>query len=183
MKILGFVFSQRPDVSAHVAHMREKYRKRAWIVRHLKKAGVSQRDLVQIYYSMVRSVLEYASGAFHTLLTKEESDELERLQRMSLKTIFGHHLSYGEILQQNGIQTLEERRSLAFDKLCIKLANNPRYKEWLPEQEVCHYDLRRELVYREKFARTERLYKSPMYTIRRRLNEISDAKFEETTAT
>jgi hypothetical protein len=106
MKILGFVFSQRPDVSAHVAHMREKYRKRAWIVRHLKKAGVSQRDLVQIYYSMVRSVLEYASGAFHTLLTKEESDELERLQRMSLKTIFGHHLSYGEILQQNGIQTL-----------------------------------------------------------------------------
>jgi hypothetical protein len=183
MKILGFYFHSRPDAAAHVSHLKEKYRKRAWIIRHLKKAGVPSSDLVSIYFSMVRSVLEYASGAFHTLLSQEETRELERLQRMSLKTIFGHHLSYEEILKQNGIQTLEERRSQALDKLAIKLSNNGRFKDWLPEQEFQHYNLRKELVYKEKYARTDRLYRSPLYAIRRRLNTITGTKTVEYAAT
>jgi hypothetical protein len=70
MKILGFTFGHRPTVSAHVKALKDKYRKRAWVVRHLKRAGVPQEDLKLIYFSLVRSVLEYASCAFHSMLSK-----------------------------------------------------------------------------------------------------------------
>ena len=73
---------------------------------------------------------------------------------MCLKTIFGHHLSYEQILGQYGVQTLTERRSNAFDKLAmkIKIAKNERFSSWLPKQEFKRYGLRTEHIYKEKYA-------------------------------
>ena len=120
---------------------------------------------------MVRSVFEYASTAYHSMLTKEDTEELERLQKMSLKTIYGFHKPYGEILEDHGILTLKERRERALEKFACKLSENKRYESWLPKQEFIHYNLKKELVFKEKHAKTSRLYNSPLYTIRRKLNE------------
>ena len=58
------------------------------------------------------------------------------------------------------------------DKFIEKLVKSERFRnEWLPEKEFVHHDLRRELFFQEKYARTDRLYRSPKYFIRRRLNE------------
>ena len=50
--------------------------------------------------------------------------------------------------------------------------NNEKFKDWFPKKTFVHHDLRREKIFVEKFARTNRLYKSPLYFYRRRLNEI-----------
>ena len=102
---------------------------------------------------------------------------------MSLKTIFGHDISYERALELANIDTLGTRREKAFEKFCLKLEKSDLYQDWLPKQSVVHYDLRKELIYEEKFARTERLYKSPLFCIRRKLNEISLPQFEESAAT
>jgi hypothetical protein len=181
MKILGFQFVAAPGVKGHVELLKEKYRKRAWVVRHLKRAGVSKEDLVKIYCSLVRSIFDYSSSAYHTLLTDTEAEVIERMQRMTLKTIFGHQISYQNALEEAGLTTLSERREKAFEKFCLKLSESNLYEDWLPENEFIHYDLR--VVYKEKFARTEKLYKSPLYAIRRKLNEITDPKFNSGAAT
>jgi hypothetical protein len=106
------------------------------------------------------------------------SEELERLQKMTMHTIYGHDKSYKCILEENQIQTLKERREEMFEKFCLKLEKNQRYNDWLPKQTFTHYDLRKELVYEEKFARTARLYNSPLYSVRRKLNEISEVQFD-----
>ena len=94
------------------------------------------------------------------------------MQSRALKIIYGFDLSYEEILEMSGIETLWTRRERLLDKFIVKLTKNPRFSEdWLPQKKFHHLDLRTELIYQEKYARTERLYRSPKYFIRRRLNE------------
>ena len=42
----------------------------------LKRAGISQLDLVRVYISVVRPVLEYACPVWHTNLHKYLSDSI-----------------------------------------------------------------------------------------------------------
>ena len=144
-----------------------------WKKRHLKRAGVPQEDLVALYKVLIRPVLDYASSVYHSQLTGEQTAALEKLQRDTLKTIYGFSTSYNEMLSVCGLEALHERRSNAFDEFVVKLAENEAYNaEWLPQQEFCGYNLRKELIYKELYASTERLRRSPPYAARRRLNEI-----------
>ena len=86
LKVVGFTFGRRPGAAEHVKALRRSYGARSWAIRHLKRSGIGQETLVRIYCALIRPVLEYASPAFHTILTQQQSDELERFQRTSLKT-------------------------------------------------------------------------------------------------
>ena len=82
-------------------------------------------------------------------------------------------MSYADTLEMSGLEYLCERRLRLVDKFIIKCAMSERFSEkWFPKKEFVHMDLRKELVYVEKYARTSRLYDSPLYFYRRRLNEI-----------
>ena len=84
------------------------------------------------------------------------------MQARALKIIYGFEKSYAEVLQESGIESLWERRERLVDKFIAKLAANPRFADdWLPQKEFHHLDLRRELIFQEKFARSERLYRAP----------------------
>ena len=63
----------------------------------LKRAGISQIDLVTVYTSVVRPVLEYACPVWHTNLPKYLSDSIELIQTRALKSIFSGK-SYNDIL-------------------------------------------------------------------------------------
>ena len=51
----------------------------------LKKAGIRQTDLVNVYVSVVKPVLEYACPVWHTNLTKYLSDNIEMIQKKSIE--------------------------------------------------------------------------------------------------
>ena len=95
-----------------------KTRKRTWCLRHLKKAGFNSEELVKVYCAMIRPLLEYCSVVFHTLISNEESDKLDRLERQALKSIYGRKLSYSKMLTRSGLVRLSERRQDAFDGFC-----------------------------------------------------------------
>ena len=86
--------------------------------------------------------------------------------------IYGYKKSYEECLEESGLPTLFERRLDLIDSFLKKTVNNERYKDWFPTKDFVHHDMRRERIYVEKFAKTERLYMNPLYFFRRRLNEI-----------
>ncbi len=50
--------------------------------------GVSPTDLLQIFVSVVRPVMEYACQVWHTCLPKYLSDKVEMVQKRSLRAIF-----------------------------------------------------------------------------------------------
>ena len=45
--------------------------------KQLRKAGVSQDDLMFYYQSVMRPVLEYASACWHLNITEEQTKQLE----------------------------------------------------------------------------------------------------------
>ena len=84
--------------------------------------------------------------------------------------IFGHKVSYQDALQRTGLQTLRDRRADALGKFAKKAAENKKYTEWFKIAPTPNYELRREARYEKKFAHTDRLYKSPLFAMRRFLN-------------
>ena len=120
LKLLGFNFTEAPNVEAHVKNLVKKVHMRTWSLINLKKAQVENSDVLAIYKSIVRSVLDYASVTYNSLLTKEQEEELERLQRKCIRVIYGWDKPYTELLQEASLKTLKERR----EDQCIKFAEN-----------------------------------------------------------
>ena len=94
LKILGFWFGPNPNVNVHIQKLKEKFRSRLWSLRHLKRSGMQPSDLLFVYLSILRPVLDYAVPTYHPLLTLAQSDNLESLQKRALKIVYGPSLSY-----------------------------------------------------------------------------------------
>ena len=96
--------------NAHVDGIVSKARKLVFLIYQLKRAGIGQCDLVQIYISVIRPVAEYACPAWHTSLPKYVSDNIELIQIRCMKTIFPG-CSYDDILEMTNLPTLHDRRT------------------------------------------------------------------------
>ena len=65
---------------------------------------------------------------------------------------------------------MEERRKTLFKKFTIKTSENHKYKSWFPQKPTLR-DKRKPRPYIEKRAYSDGLYRSPIYAMRRILNE------------
>ena len=122
---------------------------------------------------MLRPFLEYCAPVFDPMLTQEQIVLIERQQKRALKIIYGFGQTYEELLQKSGISSLEDRRKETTLNFSRKLAESERFGHLFPK---CTYpenmvELRNRKTYQEDFARSARLFNSPLYTMRRLLNE------------
>jgi hypothetical protein len=104
------------------------------------------------------------------MLTAELSNELEKLQTQCLKIIYGFDKSRSRVMECSGLQTLEERRKQASVRFAKKCAENSTYADWFPKNPA-ERAVRKRREYREDYARCDRLKNSPIYYMRRLLNE------------
>ena len=118
----------------------------------------------------MRSVLKYSSITYHSMLTKKLENDLEIVQKKCLCCIYGYKKSYDELLQESGLLRLKERREIAVLKFDKKTSASPIYSHWFPNNPK-PTSQRRPQLYKEEFARTSRLYNSPIFYMRRLLNE------------
>ena len=118
-KLLGVYISNDLSWAVHCEYVVKKANRRLYAIRQLKKCRVSPVDLVCIYCSLVRSILEYACVVFANL-PKYLSHDLERVQKRALAIIFPF-LPYASALAKAGISTLEERRDVACAKFVSKI--------------------------------------------------------------
>ena len=89
-KLLGVILSDDLTWNMHVDSIVKKAAKRVYMLYQLKRAGIRQTDLVNVYVSVVRPVLEYACPVCHTNLPKYLSDNIEMIQKRALKSIFSN---------------------------------------------------------------------------------------------
>ena len=61
--------------------------KRLWAIPKLKKAGVPEPDILHFFNIKIRSVLESNCQVFHSMLTQEDTDDIERIQKIVVKII------------------------------------------------------------------------------------------------
>ena len=94
------------------------------LLHKLVEFGVAVPDLVNNYVLYVRSILEQSCQVWNSALTLENSQNVERVQKTSLKIILkSDYQTYKNALDVTGLTTLAERRlklCLNFAKKCFK---------------------------------------------------------------
>jgi hypothetical protein len=66
-KLLGVFISQDLTWNRHVDYILKKTNSRLYALRQLKKAGLTQHDLLKMYCSLVRSCIEHESDVWSDL--------------------------------------------------------------------------------------------------------------------
>ena len=172
LKLVGFTFGNKPDAGEHIDSIAEQYKKKKWMLYHLRDAGFRGTQLFRLYCCYVRSGMEYCSAVYHSLLTKGQGEHLERLQRHAVRVCFGYASPIEEIMAENAIQSLGERRIRRCDKFIAKAVSSERFgSSWFPRREEVRWGLRDRKQIQEMTARSLRRFNSPLAFLRRRANE------------
>ena len=161
VKLLGVTISSNLTWNAHVDNIVKKASKRIYVLYQLKRAGISQSDLMKIYLSIIRPVVEYACPVWNTNLPKYLSDEIEVVQKRALRTIFPG-LQYKDLLNLTQLETLSTRRDMLCKKYFIGMKQtNHKLHHLLPKPREIDYSLRSKTMLPQINARTNR-YKNSL---------------------
>ena len=88
-KLLGITISADLRWNAHIDDIIARASKRVFLLWHLKRSGVARDDLIVIYTTTVRPVLEYACPVWHSSLPDYLHNSIERVQRRAIYIIYG----------------------------------------------------------------------------------------------
>ena len=86
LKALGIIFNEEADVASQVESLCKRFRARTWALRDLRKAGLDHSDLLKVYKTTIRPVIEYSAVIYHSMLNQEQTAYIERQQTRALKT-------------------------------------------------------------------------------------------------
>ena len=152
------------------------------MITKLKYAGVKTEDLLHIYILYIRSVLEYCSVLWHSTLTVEQSQAIERVQKTCLKIILGwQYTSYADALGYTGLELLSERRETRCLQFGLKCLVHPLHHRMFPANPQLDNDSR--IRQQEHFvvnkARTESYKSSAIPYIQRKLNQYVKSQYRK----
>ena len=174
MKILGFTFDSRPNANCHVELLIERFYSRLWTLRFLKRSGLGQEDLLSIYYSVLRSAVEYCATVYHSMIPVYLAEKLEKIQRQALKIIYGWDIDVGTLMEVKGIDALGERREKAVLNFALKNEEKERFgKKWFKKSISTQMEMRDGTrgKYRMPLCRTDRMSNNPVVYMTKKLNE------------
>ena len=159
-KLLGITLSSDLSWNIHVSNISAKASKRLYALRILKRHGVPVKNLISIFCSFIRPVLEYACQVWHSSLPLMLSDQIKHIQKRALKIVFPHH-SYAEALDKAKLKTLQERREIQCLSLYQSiLKDDNKLNNLLPSPITHKYSLRNPRKYPLFKCRTERFRNS-----------------------
>ena len=101
------------------------------MITKLKYVGVKREDLINIYVLYIRSALEYCSVLWHSTLTVEQAQSIERVQKTCL--ILGPEYNhYSHALEICGLEPLNDRREARCLKFGLKCLHHPVHNKMFP---------------------------------------------------
>ena len=152
-----------------MAFICNKARKKLWILRRMVQLDLDFRTLFDIYTKEIRSLLELAVPVWHGSLTKQQSSDIERVQKLAFRIILGHtYFTYTSACEFFSTHTLSVRR----EKLCLKFARkNFQSENCLFSKIQTEVKTRTKLkLVQEYNCRTERFRNSSLPYLARLLN-------------
>ena len=146
--------------------------KKLWSIRRLKDKGMNNHDLIDIYNKQVRSTLEFAVPVWNSKLTKQQTKDIERVQKTFLYTLREQdYTHYSESLQFFKMESLATRRQKLCEKFAKKAANHPKHQNWFSLNNQPTRKTRSiKTKYKEPPFNTNRFRDSPIPYLTRLLN-------------
>ena len=168
-KLLGVTLTSDMKWSTHVNETVRRASLRLYMLKQLRRSGAPSSDLIRVYTSFIRPVLEYAGVVYDSGLPQFLSDEIEHVQKRACRIILGQsYAGYEHALDELRLTCLENRRKSLFEKFALKLTVHDRSGILPPPAELLRA-LRRTNAQRCPLALTERYRRSTVPTILRSL--------------
>ena len=165
-KLLGYWLTKDMKTHKHVEYILEISYKRLWAISKLKKAGVPDPDILHFFFVKIRSVLESNCPVFHSMLTEENIDDIERIQKIVLRIILDEkYISYENACHLMKIETLDDRRTNLCLSFALKCLKNKKFEDLFQPNPGIHEK------FEVPFAHTSRYFDSPKVFLTRLLNQ------------
>jgi hypothetical protein len=160
-KLLGVILNDKLTWEDHVLYIIGKANKRIYCISQLVHAGVNLHEIILVYSSIIRSILEYCCQVWHPGLTGRQSDDIERVQKRCLKIVLPD-LSYSSALSLCRLERLDARRERLTRELFqeIKKPNHILYNFMPARNNSTTADLRSSYQYIRPRCRNNRQSKS-----------------------
>ena len=110
-RLLGIVIQSDLKWGLHVSEIVSKASRRLYTLCILKRSGVPIQDMVTVYKTYIRPILEYASPVWHTTITQSQSKTIEFVQKRAVQIMLGKKYNYDEALCLINLPSLLERRT------------------------------------------------------------------------
>ena len=176
MKLLGVVIRSDLRWCDNTKYICEKAYKRLWIIRNLKRLGASSQDLTDVWTKQGRSVLELAVPVWGPALTKNESKQIERVQKCFVAIVLnGSKQSYVSNLTKLGLQTLKSRRQKLLVRFGQKSSKNVKFEKWFCRKTEPEGPKTRskKMTLKTMRCRTTNFFKSSIPTLLRHANGVN----------
>ena len=172
-KLLGVWVTEDLSWSRNCSEICKKAYSRLTMLTKLKYVGTKTEDLIDIYILYIRSLVEYCSVAFHSSLTQEQEQKLERIQKTCLRVILGEmYISYEAALEMSGLKTLKQRREIRCLKFSTKCLNHPKNQRIFPRNDRRFgQNLHTREAFEVNWARTQKYKQSAIPYCQRLLND------------
>ena len=139
------------------------------MTKRLKNLGAGQNDLKDVFEKQVRSVLEFGVPVWNSSITKQEIQDIERVQKSFLRIVLGEkYINYDNALKVLKMDTLENRRKKLCETFATKAASDPKFSKWFKINESAASTER----YCTPEARLKRFKTSPIPYLTRVLNSM-----------
>ena len=142
-------------------------------MRKVSKFTISKEERKHIYVLYIRSILEQSCVVWHSSLTQENSDDLERVQKAAVRIILGKKYpeNYEQALVRADLELLKERRVQLCKEFAKKCLQNERTDHIFKKNKVKHkMKTKKSNIYKIKHANTKRFQNSAIIYMQNLLN-------------
>ena len=139
VKLLGVIINKDLKWDTNTNYLVNKANKKMRMLHIAAKFTRNREHLMQIYKTFIRSNLEFSSNVWHSSLTKENRQDLERVQKAALRVILRNdYKDYESALKMSRLQSLEERREVISLRFVKKSLKNEMFSKLFPLKNAKH---------------------------------------------
>ena len=169
-KLLGVWLDIGLNFAQHVSEIEKKCARRIWVLRNLRRNGVSIESTVQVYKAQIRSIIEYCAPVLMPMLSSKLMGKLEAIQSRAIKTIVGFDKSSKMGRDITGLEKIEDRFAKLTDNFILKEYNMGNRRGWFEERIKINQELRQRRKIEEIGTNRSYEFNGPINWYRRRLN-------------
>ena len=154
--LLGVRITNSLTWGPHVNHIVKKAQSRLFLLTQLRRSKMTSKDIVKIYSTKIRPVLEYASPVWHGGLTDEQSISIENIQKRALRIAYPDY-DYDTAMDYAKLSSLYSRRVNHCKSLFDKMQNpGDKLNRILPKVKDITHSTRKSYKYELPKVNTDR---------------------------
>ena len=136
-KMLGNIVRSDMKTISNTEYICKRAYARMWILRRLKALGCPIPELLDVLRQQILSICEGNVAYWGPMITKEESNMLERCLKTGLHIIYQEkYITFEQILKLTAMKSLKTRRVELITSFSKKSFMHEKFKGWFCESEV-----------------------------------------------